>query len=185
MGLRQRLMALTYDRVMAGYEGHAGPRRAELLAGLEGRVVELGPGTGVNLEHLPADVEWHGVEPSEPMRAALLDRWKGLRSDAPSFVGLENGYVHLPTAFADVVLATLVLCSVPDLAHTLREVRRILRPGGRFVFLEHVAAPGGTWTRRLQGIATPLWRHLADGCRLDRDTGAAIHAAGFERVELE
>ena len=86
MGLRQRLMALTYDRVMAGYEGHAGPRRAELLAGLEGRVVELGPGTGVNLEHLPADVEWHGVEPSEPMRAALLDRWKGLRSDTPSFV---------------------------------------------------------------------------------------------------
>jgi SAM-dependent methyltransferase len=190
MGLRQRLMARTYDRLMAGYERHAGPRRAALLGDLAGRVVELGPGTGVNLQHLPAQVEWHGVEPSEPMRAQLRRRWAEQHGPAatdaePRFVDLADGRIDLADGFADVVVATLVLCSVPDQAATLAEVRRVLKPGGRFVFLEHVGAPTGTWTRRLQALATPLWRHLADGCCLNRDTGAAIEAAGFSTVGLE
>ncbi|MDF1798396.1 MAG: class I SAM-dependent methyltransferase [Planctomycetota bacterium] len=114
MGLRQRLMARTYDRLMAGYERHAGPRRAALLGELEGRVVELGPGTGVNLGHLPKAVDWHGVEPSAPMREELRRRWAEQRGADPTdleprFVDLADGRIDLADDFADVVVATLVL----------------------------------------------------------------------------
>jgi len=207
------MMARQYDRMMAGYELDAGPRRAALLGELSGRVVELGPGTGVNLEHLgcrhaaptshglgpgasglehpteagPHDLEWFGVEPSEPMRDKLRERWTRERpgSAEPHFVGLDGNRLELEDGWADAVVATLVLCSVPDPAATLAEVRRVLKPGGRFVFLEHVGAPRGTWTRRLQALGTPVWRWLADGCCLNRDTGALIESAGFEAVELE
>ena len=88
-------------------------------------------------------------------------------------------------ASADAVIATLVLCSVAEVGAALREIRRVLKPGGRFVFIEHVAAPAATWRRRLQRWVRPLWRVIADGCHPDRDTLSAIRAAGFARVEVE
>ena len=68
---------------------------------------------------------------------------------------------------------------------TLAEIRRVLRPGGTFLFLEHVAAPRGSWKRRVQGLLTPCWRYFADGCHLNRELGAEIDAAGFASVEKE
>jgi ubiquinone/menaquinone biosynthesis C-methylase UbiE len=91
----------------------------------------------------------------------------------------------LEAASADAVIGTLVLCSVADVAAALREIRRVLKPGGRFVFIEHVVAPAGTWRWRLQRWVRPLWRVIADGCHPDRDTLSAIRAAGFARVEAE
>jgi len=74
---------------------------------------------------------------------------------------------------------------VEDLGAALREIRRVLKPGGRFVFIEHVAAPAGSWRRRLQRWVRPVWRALGDGCHPDRETLQAIRAAGFARVEAE
>ena len=88
-------------------------------------------------------------------------------------------------ATADAVVSTLVLCSVADLAAVLKEIRRVLKPGGRFVFIEHVAAPQGTWLRRAQRAFRPLSKTFADGCQPDRETWRAIEAAGFAQVDLE
>jgi len=93
--------------------------------------------------------------------------------------------MEMPDASVDAVVSTLVLCSVDGHRDALAEILRVLRPGGRFVFIEHVGAPEGTWLRRLQRWIRPLWKPVADGCRPDRDTGDRILEAGFERVEMD
>lgn len=194
MGILQRLMAHHYDRAMAGYERHAARRRRALLSRIpEGaRVLELGPGTGINLEHLASlgrsDITWRGVEPNPHMRRRLVERVGNLGGSMPEleFVELErDGRIEAPEASADVVISTLVLCSVPDQARTLAEIHRLLRPGGNFLFMEHVGALRGTPTRRFQALATPVWRRIGDGCCLNRDTEAAIRQTGFDDVEVE
>lgn len=182
--LRSRAFAGLYDRVMARHEACVRERKRALLGGLSGTVLELGPGTGASLAHLAKDVRWIGCEPNVHMHPALLRRAREaglaaeLRTDRAEALGL-------PDESVDAVLATLVLCSVPDAAAVLAEVRRVLRPGGRFVFLEHVAAPRGSSLRLVQRLLRPAWRLLGDGCTLDRETESALRAAGFRRLELE
>jgi ubiquinone/menaquinone biosynthesis C-methylase UbiE len=103
-------------------------------------------------------------------------------------IELHGGTVEaLPFAdeSVDHVVSTLVFCSVDDQARALREVWRVLKPGGRFVFIEHVAAAEGTTLLRLQSVMAPAWRLVADGCRPDRRTWEAISSAGFGAVEIE
>lgn len=85
----------------------------------------------------------------------------------------------------DAVVSTLVLCTVPDVAATLQEVLRVLKPGGRFLFMEHVAAPRGTRLRRVQQWIRPLWKVIGDGCHPDRETWTIIETAGFDSVKIE
>src|SRR5882672_10883505 len=160
------------------------PRKEVLFADLSGTVVEIGPGTGANLAHLPRGVRWIGIEPNPHMQARLRQR-AAATGIAAEFRIASAQSLGFEDASVDVVLSTLVLCSVPDPAAVLAEVRRILRPGGRFVFIEHVAAPRGTPLWSLQRVLRPLWSCIADGCRPDRELGAAIRAAGFEALELE
>jgi ubiquinone/menaquinone biosynthesis C-methylase UbiE len=114
----------------------------------------------------------------------MLGRARARAESRPIELVLGDG-MRLPfrDGSFDAVAAALVLCTVPDLAGVLAEVRRVLRPGGMLAFLEHVRLPG--WKGRLQDLAAPAWRRLAVGCRLNRRTGEAIHAAGFaiERVD--
>lgn len=194
MSITQRWMARYYDRAMVNYEQHAHERRRALLDLIPkgARVLELGPGTGINLQHLAqsgrTDIHWRGVEPNPHMRKRML---AGL-ADKPSkldqfeFVGLsQNGTIEAEDQSADIVLSTLVLCSVPNPDQTLAEVYRLLPAGGKFLFMEHVGAKPGTATRRFQSIVTPIWRRIADGCCLDRDTESTIQDAGFEHIEAE
>lgn len=176
------VFAAMYDRVMAPVE-HGGltERRRRLLSRATGRVLELGAGTGANLPwYLAADAVTV-LEPDGAMRHHLLD--KVSHAAAPTEVHGEA----LPTEFGDgsfdTVVTTLVLCTVPDPAETLAEIRRVLRPGGRFLFLEHIKGTG--WTGRVQRGASPVWRHLAAGCHPDRDTVRAIGDAGFSIDDLE
>jgi SAM-dependent methyltransferase len=161
-----------------------GARKRALLGALTGDVVELGPGTGGNLPYLPPGVRWTGVEPNPHMhphlraKAARLGRALDLRAGTAERTGL-------PGRSADAVVATLVLCSVEDVRAAPAEVRRLLRPGGRFVFLEHVAAPAGTRLRRVQGLVRPAWGVIADGCHPDRETWADLDGAGFAAVHYE
>lgn len=179
-----RLFAALYDLIGAAAErGWIGDRRRELLASARGRVVELGAGTGANLRHYPAPVtELTLTEPDAAMRRRLLRRVSARRGPA-RVVAAPAERLPLPDESADVVVATLVLCSVGDQAAALAEARRVLRPGGTLLFMEHVRGQGRR--ARAQDRVTPLWRRLAAGCHPNRDTVAAIRAAGFEVSRLE
>ena len=184
MGFYQKLFAHGLALGDSAQHRLYGDRKRKLFSDVEGTVVEIGPGTGVNLPYLPDGIRWVGLEPNPHMHDFLWDRLTGraidahLRTDPAQDTGLRDDY-------ADVVISTLVLCSVPALEPTLAELRRILRPDGRLLFIEHVAASPDTWLYTLQRGIRPVWRRLADGCHPDRDTGAALEAAGFSSVTYE
>jgi ubiquinone/menaquinone biosynthesis C-methylase UbiE len=180
-----RAFSALYDRGLKATE-EAGLRamRAELLAGAGGRVVELGAGTGANLELYPEAVEELVlVEPDPHMTKRLREKLAASTRSA-RIVEAPAERLPLESGGFDTAVSTLVLCTVPDPAATITELTRVLRPGGRLLFIEHVRAedPGlARWQDRLERP----WRFLADGCRCNRDTLATIRASGFELGEIE
>lgn len=181
------LLAPLYDRIVAPLEeAGLGAWRAELLAPLDGTVLEIGAGTGVNVERYPGTVERVVfTEPDPGMRKQLEARLADARAAgrfAPSAAEVRPDHAEalgLADGSVDAVVATLVLCTVPDPDAALAEARRILRPGGRLVFVEHVAADHKPDRLRWQRRIDPIWKRVAGGCRLTRATGEAIERAGF------
>ena len=172
------IVAAVYDRLLAGNE-EAGLRemRAELVGSASGRTLEIGSGTGLNLAHYPdAVTELVLTEPDPHMAKRLRRR---LQAGTPP-VGLvevvKAGADDLPfeDASFDTVVGTLVLCSVPEPRLAIAEVRRVLRPGGRFVYIEHVRDREGTRRARWQDRLERPWRRIAGGCHPNRDTGPLI-----------
>lgn len=183
-GWYQRMYAAALARGDRAHERMVAHHKAALLKGLDGDVLEIGPGAGPNLAYFAPTVRWVGVEPNPYMRPYLQQN--AARRGLP--VDLRQGHAEaLPVDdhSMDAVVSTLVLCSVRDQAQALAEVRRVLRPGGRFIFVEHVAAPPGSRLRRLQNLVRPLWQVMSGGCQLNRETWRAIQDAGFARVQLE
>lgn len=159
--------------------------RDRLLASATGRVLEVGAGTGTNFGHYPPAVtEVVAVEPEPRLRALAA----AAASAAPAPVRVVDGDAGaLPAeggAF-DAAVASLVLCSVPDPTRALAEVRRVLRPGGRLLFWEHVRGDGAALMRAQRVLDATVWPFLAGGCHTGRDTVAAIEAAGFTVERLE
>lgn len=154
-----------------------------LLSSLCGTVLEIGPGAGGNLRHYPDAVRWIGVEPDVASRSRVLAEAGRLGRGATVLAGVAER-LDLPDRSVDAVVGTYVLCSVDDQAAALAELRRVLRPGGRYVFAEHVAAPPGTWLRRGQRVTGVVGELFGVRCRPDRDTLAAMERAGFDVVEL-
>jgi|DewCreStandDraft_5_1066085.scaffolds.fasta_scaffold00973_21 ubiquinone/menaquinone biosynthesis C-methylase UbiE len=183
-GLVQRLFAWMLARSEGVTNRLLETRKRALFSGLRGTVVELGPGTGANLPYLPREVRWIGVEPNPYMHRYLREKAARLGREISLLCGMAE---QLPLAgeSADAVITTLVLCSVDNVPQVLGEVRRVLRPGGRFIFIEHVAAPRGTLLRRIQEAVRPVWTVVADGCHPDRETWAALEAAGFSDLRYE
>jgi ubiquinone/menaquinone biosynthesis C-methylase UbiE len=183
MSLRARLIAAVYDRMGAASE-RAGlaARRRRLLAHANGRVLEVGAGTGLNLEHYPEGIdELVLVEPEAAMARKLEQR---LREFGPARI-VEAGAEALPFADGsfDTVVCTLVLCSVEDPSSALDELRRVMRPQGSFLFLEHVRSDDPR-TARLQNRINPVWRFVANGCNCNRPTLSLIgHAFSVDEVE--
>jgi ubiquinone/menaquinone biosynthesis C-methylase UbiE len=178
--VRHPIFARLYARTSPGIDrkGAAG-HRDEMLAGLAGRVIEVGAGNGMNFGHYPGTVtEVVAVEP-EPY---LREKAGSAAQSAPVTVSVVDGVADaLPAedgAF-EAAVASLVLCSVPDQAAALAEIRRVLRPGGELRFYEHVVAGGrlGTVQRRLDDWG--VWPRLSGGCHGARDTATAIATAGF------
>lgn len=183
-GLHDRLQAWFMARGGRNYASFVEDRKRQLLAGVSGTLVEIGPGTGPNLQYLPAHLNILGVEPNPFMHGHYLEAARARGGSANLIQGLAED-LPFPDETVDAVLSTLVLCSVPDLQKVFTEVIRVLKPGGKFLFMEHVAAEEGTPLRRLQGLLQPLWGLVGDGCQLNRSTGSEIEKAGFRRVRID
>lgn len=180
-----RFFAWSYNTMSARSE-RAGLRdiRAGLIAEATGRALEIGAGTGHNLDHYPPAVtEIVLAEPSEFMaaklRAKVADSGREAAVVEAPAQALPFGDDHF-----DTVVCTLVLCTVPDPAASLAEVARVLKPGGRLLFAEHVRAADPRTAHRQDRLMRP-WRFLADGCHCNRDTLATLEASPLqvERVE--
>ena len=177
------VFARIYARVAEMSERRGGAEhRRKPLTGLQGRVVEVGAGSGANFQHYPTSVsEVVAVEP-EPY---LRERAEHAASKAPVSVSVAHGGADRlpgePKSF-DAGVVALVLCTVPDQQSALAELYRVIRPGGELRFYEHVLAHS-RWEARIQRFSdATFWPRLAGGCHLARDTTAAIERAGFQNV---
>jgi ubiquinone/menaquinone biosynthesis C-methylase UbiE len=154
--------------------------RQEVVAGLSGEVLEIGFGSGLNVALYPPEVTAVlAVEPSHVARRLAAPRLAAAPVVAVDFVALEAEQLPLGDDSIDAALSTFTLCTIPDVTQALRELRRVLKPGGHLHFLEHGLSPSETvarWQHRL----TPLQRRLAGGCHLDRPIDRLLAEAGFE-----
>ncbi|NQD96476.1 class I SAM-dependent methyltransferase [Pseudomonas sp. CrR25] len=159
--------------------------RAQIVPQAQGRVLEIGIGSGLNLAFYDAQrvTAIVGVDPSAAMQR--LARERAARIAIPvQMIALELGQIQASDASFDSIVCTFTLCTIPDAVAALREMRRVLKPGGRLLFCEHGLAPDAPvvrWQRRL----TPYWKPLAGGCHLDRDIPALIAAGGFTVTQLQ
>lgn len=185
MSVYGRVFAAGYDKFMARTED-AGlrARREALLGNVAGHVLEIGGGTGANLPLYGTEVEDLVVtEPEEPM-ARRLERKLGSCKVPVRVVRAPAESLPFPDGSFDVAVSSLVLCTVTDVSRALAELHRVLKPGGRLLFLEHVRSDSvrlARWQDRLN----PLQKRVGHGCNCNRETLASIKAAGFTIAELE
>jgi ubiquinone/menaquinone biosynthesis C-methylase UbiE len=184
VGSLARAQAWLIAALSRGHAQRVDARRRALIEPLRGRVLEIGPGSGTNLALFHPTVEWVGAEPSAAMRELLLK--EATRQGRPiALLDDAAESLSLPDASVDAVVCTLVLCSVHDPRAALAEVRRVLRPGGVFVFIEHVAAPRGSLLRRVQRLVRGPWSLCGGGCHPDRESWRDVEQAGFASVGIE
>lgn len=184
MSLRERIFAAVYDPLSARTEDRVGAElKRRLLADVSGRALEIGVGTGLSFTHYPAAVELVGVDPSEPMLRRARKRAADLGRDV-TFVAAPAETLPFPDDSFDTAVSLAVLCTVDDPSRALAEIRRVLRPAGRFVFLEHVRSGDPKTARRQDQLERP-WGWIAGGCHPNRRTVEAIEDAGFKLTELE
>ena len=157
--------------------------KSRLLADAPPVVVELGPGAGANLRYLRAGTRLIAIEPNVQMHDILRRRAKKFAIEL-DLRGLAGEKLDLPSASVEFLFSSLVLCSVDSPGQVLAEVRRVLRPGGRFACVEHVVAPAGSAINGLQRAIKRPWKWVFEGCDLCRDTSSTLRSAGFSQVDV-
>jgi SAM-dependent methyltransferase len=178
---RSRILPPIMNAVMSSKENSE--IRSRVCAELEGTVVEIGFGSGLNVPHYPAAVHIvHAVEP-QARSVALATKRIAAGTSRVIHTNLNGEHIDLPSASVDAVLSTWTLCSIPDVDAALSEIRRILKPGGLLHFVEHGISPDPHVFRRQRRIE-PINKRLLGGCHLTRDIPAIITAAGFTIEEL-
>lgn len=160
-------------------------QRAKVVPLAHGRVLEIGIGTGLNMRHYDKTriESLTGLDPALEMHELAKKRIRsaGLEVD---LVGLSAERIPRAAASFDTVIVTYTLCTIPDPLAALKEMRRVLVPGGQLIFCEHGRAPD-PWVRRWQERITPWWKKIAGGCHLDRDIPSLLLEAGFECPDLK
>jgi ubiquinone/menaquinone biosynthesis C-methylase UbiE len=182
-GIRKRFFAWALQKTDSINKRIYSEYKRELFRDFQGTVVEIGPGTGVNLSYLSGIREWIGIEPNAAFHSRIDELAEQIGINARI---VDSSAEEIPIAdnSADAVIATLVLCSVADPAKVVLEMKRILKPGAKAIFIEHVAAPQHTALRTAQNIFNPLNQLIADGCHCNRETWKVIEGAGFAEVSL-
>jgi ubiquinone/menaquinone biosynthesis C-methylase UbiE len=182
MGLRETIKPRFQDWLMS----YMNDLRPETIAEADGEVLEVGFGTGLNLRLYGAGVK--SVTGLDPMRtdgvAAVEGRIAEARFPVERTALRADGQLPFDTGRFDTVVTTWTLCSIPDPQAALEEMRRVLRPGGRYVFIEH-GRSDAAGTARWQDRLNPLWRKLADGCNINRKMDEIVEAGGFELTSLD
>ncbi|MGI9557357.1 MAG: class I SAM-dependent methyltransferase [Solirubrobacterales bacterium] len=179
-----RLFARLYDKILSDSEkAGLANKRADLLAQAQGRTLELGAGTGLNVAHYTDAVTGLTLtEPYPPMADQLRDRVTASDRDA-TVVEAPAEALPFEDASFDTVVFTLVLCTTPDPAVALAEAERVLRPGGRVLFLEHVRSAEEKLARWQDRLHRP-WQFIGHGCHCNRETLKTIEASGLDLVEV-
>ena len=158
--------------------------RAEWIPRARGEVLEVGVGSGLNLPFYSADVRRiHGVDPSAELQRMARKKFAGGHVKVDFLLQSAEDPMPIPDASIDTVVVTWSLCSIPNPGKALQEMRRVLRPDGRLIFVEHGRAPDAgvaVWQDRL----TPVWKRIGGGCHLNRKIDEIIMAAGFQITEL-
>ena len=160
------------------------PYRERVLSSARGRVLEIGIGSGLNLPFYGTQVEEIlGLDPVR--RLIAMAQGAAERSKTPvTFISGSAEAIPIDDYCIDTVVTTWTLCSIPDAVGALREMRRVLKPGGRLLFVEHGLAPEES-IRKWQNRLTPIWKRIGGGCHLNRPIGALIESAGFDIVRLD
>ncbi len=180
--------AWLYDPVMKGIEDDfLEEKRRALLQGARGKILEIGAGTGANFHLYPAGAEVLAIEPSPSMLKYARSKLEQGVTDARIELleaGIGDGIVreNVPEGGFNQIVCTLVLCTVPRLKESIQLLRQWLKPGGKLLVIEHIQ-DNRQPQRWLQQAATPIWKHLAEGCHLDRPTDELLKAAGFLAIE--
>jgi len=186
-----RFYAFMINRMIPKYNKIMGTHKKELFADLHNlsenkliKILEIGAGGGANFEYYPANCLVVCLEPKRNFEEYIN---KNVEVNEGLKVEFVHGFAEDMNSVADnsvdAVVATLVLCSVNDIPRALQEIHRILKPGGQFYYMEHVSAVSGTWLAWVQSLITPVWRHIADGCCLDRHTGKLVQSSIFTSVK--
>jgi SAM-dependent methyltransferase len=181
---RSHFEAKILDSSAGRMHAQHGRRKADVIGAMTGTVVEIGPGTGVNMRYYAPGVHVIAIEPNPTMHTRLRQRAAEHGVDL-EVRALRGEGIDVDDASSDGVVGTLVLCGVDDPHRVVGEVHRVLKPGGTFFFLEHVVAPTGTITRRVQQVVKRPHRWLFNGCEVDRNTTAVLHDAGFAQIEID
>jgi ubiquinone/menaquinone biosynthesis C-methylase UbiE len=192
MSRQRTVLARVMQRVFAWGTAHStglmqkhyGERKQRLFSQVAGTVIEIGPGAGINFAYYPRGTRVIAVEPNPYMHRYLRQNAQACGHQL-EIIDSSAEAMPLPDAAAPFVVSTLVLCSVAEPARALREIKRVLTAPGRFLFIEHVAAPEGTRIRRRQERMVRPWRFVGDGCHPNRDTARVIQATGFSRVDMD
>jgi ubiquinone/menaquinone biosynthesis C-methylase UbiE len=157
--------------------------RRRIVGSARGRILEIGIGSGLNLPFYgPGATEIIGLEPSQPL-INMASRRARASGKAVSFISRSAEAIPLDTGSMDTVVTTWTMCSIPDANAALAEMRRVLKPGGDLLFVEHGRAPD-PWIVRFQDWLTPAWKPLTGGCHLNRPIADLISRAGFEVADL-
>jgi ubiquinone/menaquinone biosynthesis C-methylase UbiE len=178
----EQILPRIQDKVMARKPNRA--VRARVCEGLQGAVVEIGFGTGLNARYYPSEVT--KVVAIEPSRVCMhIAEPRIAQSPVPvEYGGLTGEHLDLPSGEFDAVLSTWTLCTIPDMNAALAEIRRVLRPGGSFHFVEHGHAPDEK-VARLQQRLEPMNKRLAGGCHLTRHITEDIERSGFDIEQID